>query len=698
MICFSRVPAPQRKTLQTKCKQLGIDSLCLFFNDPGIHYLKSYQPKEVHFLIVSDAFESTQALLFFPLVTGKLLQALIDCVFIVTPDFIDALLLPPSKASSDSSSSSDSCPLLLPNPLQFAPKQSIFPIDTSPLPKRASLFHSFTFHFVSSSSPYIEIVRSAQGVIHLEEASFPAPSDSCFVVFKELENSSESVLTDTQTVIMNRLLPEDVLEWVQNGWMPLEEQEVMKCVLHPMEFERIVEMSRQKRAKEREKGKKEMNGMMEMDSEKSTKSLEGMEQVNENERVNGNGNHGMSQQMSQSSNHGMNQQSNHGMSQQMNHGMSQQSNHGMNHEMNYEAISQSRNSHREPSQNSFREAIHHESLFQSSQPSSKPPLDPSSSLVSGAPSMASVPAVSIAVKRPGPVKSEEDVEDFFNALDSGSQMAVESQYVHQSKRTMEKRNPNALQKLDALDEKEEMDLMDEVDRMEMEIEEEKLRESQLSQSKTDSTSQFSSQTHVETRTPFSQPSLKPSIDPTSTDTSISNNHTHTNTHSNTTLTIKKPTSALPSSSSIEQRPFSSAPREASQSSDAGRSSNTVKLLDMEGSSESPILQHKGKRFVKHVVKKSSLVLSLTPYQSSSVCHKHFHKTTTTTTKQLFIIFCFTRNYLQRTGRTPSAWIFDTDLRMHRTDLANTQSVWDNIFHTPHPRHSIVSAAEPAPAP
>ena len=84
--------------------------------------------------------------------------------------------------------------------------------------------------------------------------------------------------------------------------------------------------------------------------------------------------------------------------------------------------------------------------------------------------MASVPAVSIAVKRPGPVKSEEDVEDFFNALDSGSQMAVESQYVHQSKRTMEKRNPNALQKLDALDEKEEMDLMDEVDRMEMEIE------------------------------------------------------------------------------------------------------------------------------------------------------------------------------------------------------------------------------------
>ena len=600
----------------------------------------------------------------FTLVTGKLLQALIDCVFIVTPDFIDALLLPPSKTSSDSSSSDSSCPLLLPDPLQFAPKQPIFPIDTSPLPKRASLFHSFTFHFVSTASPYIEIVRSAQGVIHLEEASFPAPSDSCFVVFKELENSSESVLTDTQTVIMNRLLPEEVLEWVQNGWMPLEEQEVMKCVLHPMEFERIVEMSRQKRAKEREKGKKEMNGMMEMDSEKSTKSLEGMEQVDGNERVNG----------------------------KLNHGMSQQLNHGMTHEMNYEAMSQSRNSHREPSQNSFREAIHHESLFQSSQPSSKPPLDPSSSLVSGAPSMASVPAVSIAVKRPGPVKSEEDVEDFFNALDSGSQMVVESQYVHQSKRTMEKRNPNALQKLDALDEKEEMDLMDEVDRMEMEIEEEKLRESQLSQSKTDSTSQFSSQTHVETRTPFSQPSLKPSIDPTSTDTSISNNHTHTNTHSNTTLTIKKPTSALPSSSSVEERPFLSAPRESSQSSDAGRSSNTVKLLDMEGSSESPILQHKGKRFVKHVVKKSSLVLSLTPYQSSSVCHKHFHKTTTTT--QLFFL-CFTRNYLQRTARTTSAWIFDTDPHTHRTDFANTQSVWGNIFHTPHLRHPIVSAAEPA---
>lgn len=516
-------------------------------------------------------------------------------------------------------------------------------------------------------------------------------------------------MTDTQTVIMNRLLPEEVLEWVQNGWMPLEEQEVMKCVLHPMEFERVVEMSRQKREKERKKGKNRkngMNGMMEVDSEKSTKSLEGMEQVN------GNGNHGMNNngmnqqsnhktnqqsnhKMNQQSNHKMNQQSNHKMSQQSNHKMNQQSNHGMTHEMNYEAMSQSRNSHREAFQNSYREAIHHESLFQSSQPSSKPALD-SSSLVSGAPSMASIPAVSIAVKRPGPVKSEEDVEDFFNALDSGSQMAVESQYVHQSKRTMERRNPNVLQKLDVLDEKEEMDLMDEVDRMEMEIEEEKLRQSQLSQSRTDSTSQFSSQTHVETRTPFSQPSLKPSVDPTSADTSISNNHTNTNTHSNTTLTKKKPTSALPSSSSVEKGPFFSVPREASQSSDAGRSSNTVKLLDMEESSQSPILQHRGKRFVKQAVKKSSLVISLTPYQSSSVCHKHFHKTTT---KQLFffILFCFTRNYLQRTERTPSVWIFDTDPHTHRTDFANTQSVWDNIFRTHRPRHPIVSAAEPEPA-
>ena len=102
------------------------------------------------------------------------------------------------------------------------------------------------------------------------------------MVFKEVENSSESVLTDTQTVMMSRSLAEDVLEWVQRGWMPLEEQEVMKCVLHPMEFERIVEMSRKKREKEREKAMKEMKGAMEMDAEKSTRSLEGVEQVNEN--------------------------------------------------------------------------------------------------------------------------------------------------------------------------------------------------------------------------------------------------------------------------------------------------------------------------------------------------------------------------------------------------------------------------------
>ena len=456
------------------------------------------------------------------------------------------------------------------------------------------------------------------------------------MVFKEVENSSESVLTDTQTVMMSRSLAEDVLEWVQKGWMPLEEQEVMKCVLHPMEFERIVEMSRKKREKEREKAMKEMKGAMEMDAEKSTRSLEGVEQVNENGESGMND--GMNDGMNQQLNDGMNQQLNDGMNQQlndgMNHEMNQQLNCEMTHEMNYEAMNQSHNSHRESFHNSNREAIQHESLFHSSQRSSKSTTN--SSLVSGAASMASVPAISIAVKRPGPVKSEEDVEDFFNALDSGSQMAVESQYVHQSKRTMERREESELHKLDALDAKEEMDLMDEVDRMEMEIEEEKLRESQVSQSKTDSTSQFSSQTHVETHTPFSQPSLKPVADFPSASTSVNQNdtNTHNNMNDNITLTKKKPTFASPSPSSTEQRPFASAPRESSQSSEAGRSSNTIKLLDMEGSPESPILQPKGKRFIKHAVKKSSHVISLTPYhQFSSVCHKHFHKTTT----QLFFL-------------------------------------------------------------
>ena len=126
--------------------------------------------------------------------------------------------------------------MILPDPLSFAPTQQNFSINTAPTAQRASLFESFTFHFVCASSPYIEIVQSARGSVFLSDTCCSAQADSFFVVFRDVAGSSESVLTDTQALMMNRSLSEEVLEWVQKGWLPLEEQELMKCVLHPEEL------------------------------------------------------------------------------------------------------------------------------------------------------------------------------------------------------------------------------------------------------------------------------------------------------------------------------------------------------------------------------------------------------------------------------------------------------------------------------
>lgn len=295
--------------------------------------------------------------------------------------------------------------------------------------------------------------------------------------------------------------------------------------------------------------------------------------------------------------------------------MNKQSAHQGDHTMNEEAMNQSHASLREP----FHESPHSHSLFPTSQPIQKQPFD--SSLASGIGATTAASFVSIAVKRPGPEKKEEDVDDFFNALDSSSQMAVESQYSYQTKRMNERKKneeeeeeENGLSRMAAMDEKEELDLMVAVDQMEMEIEEEKLRESQLSQAKTDASSQLSSQTHNnDTRRSSSQSSF-------------------VNTKAANPSSIQeKPASALNPLLSTEQRSFFSASRESSQSSSTGRSSNTVRLLDAESSAESPVLQRKGKRFVKHAVKKSSNIVSLTPYQPFSVCNKHSHKTTSTIT-------------------------------------------------------------------
>ena len=37
---------------------------------------------------------------------------------------------------------------------------------------------------------------------------------------------------DTASLVMTRELPEEVLKWVQQGWIPMEEQEIMRSLLY----------------------------------------------------------------------------------------------------------------------------------------------------------------------------------------------------------------------------------------------------------------------------------------------------------------------------------------------------------------------------------------------------------------------------------------------------------------------------------
>ena len=530
-------------------------------------------------MLVSDNLDSACFSMFVSsLVTGKVLQALIDGVFIVTPTFIDEL----SAAQQRSS-------LLFQNPLLFAPIQTFIQFDVSPNSQRTTLFQNFTFHFCVPSSPYIEIVRLAQGSIYPDECCVSAPSDLSVVVFQDTAASSESGLMSTQTGILERILQDDVLEWVRKGWIPLEEQEVMQCVLYPKEMESMVKLSRKRKEMEIEKwNEMKENQEMEMEMKSTTSDSNSSNQTK-------------SEHMKRKINHKIN----HPLKEKMNHQMNHERNIEMNYEMNHTINEEFHNSLPDPYHNSS----YNQNLPHSNHSNSRQSFNLTSA--HGQQSMTAVPAVSIAVKRPGPVKNEEDIDDFFNALESGSQMAVESQSLHQSKRLLERKEEkqeDIWKGGEMMTDQEEMDLMEEVDRMEkeMEIEAEKQRLTQSSQSKNDLSSQLSSQTRTEGFEFTSQHSL--------------NQQSFTPKPATTSKEVHSASTSQ--SASIEQHPSLSVFRESSQSSSTGRSSNTVKLLDVERSCESPLMPRKGKRFVKHAVKKSSNIISLTPYLPSRVCHKH----------------------------------------------------------------------------
>ena len=168
--------------------------------------------------------------------TPKLLQALVECVYVVTPKFIEELVS--SQAS-----------LCLPDFRSFSPKQNDSQITVLPQPFRQTVLHSYTFHFCPADSPYRDIVPLAGGRVDASTSVSRVSSGNDVVVFQTSQNASSSP-RDTQTLFMTRSIPQDAMEWVKSGWIPLEEQELMRCLLFSGEMGSMMSLGRERQQQE----------------------------------------------------------------------------------------------------------------------------------------------------------------------------------------------------------------------------------------------------------------------------------------------------------------------------------------------------------------------------------------------------------------------------------------------------------------
>lgn len=213
----------------------------------GFHFTQSYTTGCITSLVLANNFDSRTYTPLSLIVTSKLLQALVEGISIITPEYIHALL-------------SNSSSLSLPDPAlyrimrlvitSFHPTQDGYQFDMSPNPFRKTVFSSYVFHFVTPESPYASIVSLASGQLDTSSSPFP-PSCPSVIVFRDSATSGSSLSVDTASLVMNRELPEEVLKWVQRGWIPMEEQEIMRSLLYEGEFQTLLKMNENRGAEER---------------------------------------------------------------------------------------------------------------------------------------------------------------------------------------------------------------------------------------------------------------------------------------------------------------------------------------------------------------------------------------------------------------------------------------------------------------
>ena len=104
-------------------------------------------------------------------------------------------------------------------------------------------------HFVNPQSLFASMVALAGGQVHTQDAStllpVTKPLENAIVVYQD-PSPPQNSSTDGMSTALTRVIPQEALEWVRHGWVPLEEQELMHSILIQGEFQSFLVMNKKR--------------------------------------------------------------------------------------------------------------------------------------------------------------------------------------------------------------------------------------------------------------------------------------------------------------------------------------------------------------------------------------------------------------------------------------------------------------------
>lgn len=72
------------------------------------------------------------------------------------------------------------------------------------------------------------------------------PLEKCIIVYNDPNSSSSHSSLESQSIALSRVIPSEVLEWVYQGWIPLEEQELFQSLLVEGDFQSFLMLNRKR--------------------------------------------------------------------------------------------------------------------------------------------------------------------------------------------------------------------------------------------------------------------------------------------------------------------------------------------------------------------------------------------------------------------------------------------------------------------